>query len=484
MILIGNNLKYDTRVKRHAKTISDFADSVHIFARPTPDDKFGMKQAAANITYSFLKDMVWEHPVNRKILEFADNWDLGDVFRKSLPVLECDSYYNIPDLERYTKILDKIVSGERWNDITSRESEKMDISNAVSYSLSFMEGSIQFAMQAVNEKADVVLCNDIDTLLAGVVHKKKYGSRLLYDFHDIMADISDGCFPQMYSNTLVQFEKHLIQYADVVMSISKTILGWSKEHYGYKAPAIPILNCSAVETKKKLPIKHTPSGVIKIYYHGMSDTSRGLMELIQAVEIFDEFCVVLRCLPSKNLDELKRYVNEKQLDGKVTFLEPVVPEEIPEAANCAGDIGFHLCNSQKCLNWRFALTNKFIEYTKGGLPVITSNTDEQGRIVRKYHNGWLLEENTKEGIIKTLNKILNEKGKIPRMSANSFLVSAKLFRWKRYAKALEGAVCNKSSVIWKNALKLRMDKEKQRQWDKEDELNYMQAMSDSVLIEN
>lgn len=46
-----------------------------------------------------------------------------------------------------------------------------------------------------------------------------------------------------------------------------------------------------------------------------------------------------------------------------------------------GQSGFYY-GQRKCLNWRFALQNKFIEYMKAGLPVLTSNTMEQGSIVK------------------------------------------------------------------------------------------------------
>lgn len=233
-----------------------------------------------------------------------------------------------------------------------------------------------------------------------------------------------------------------------------------------------MLNCSDTDDiSRKLPEKKVPQDKIRIYYHGMSDVSRGLAQLIHAVEKKPEFVINLRCLPSENLDSLKNEVKERKLENRVFFEEPVVPMEIPVAANRDGDIGFHLCDTNTCLNWRFALTNKFIEYSKAGLPIITSNTEEQGSIVSKYKNGWILPENTEEGISQVLEDVLKKRNRIPRMSKQSFLVADKLLRWEKYEKILAGIVIGDEKVIKKNQIRISMFGNKTKVFDEQDNKN-------------
>lgn len=468
LVCIGNNLKYDTRVKRHIKSIVKHGHSVHVVACPVPDYSYGLDENE-KMSHVFADYIPQEAPVNDEIMNFAREFELEEVFLNSFPILECYSYYNMPDLERYTDMLNKYVSGKRWEDITSRVSEKMDDVQALSYPLCFFERSVQYAKEVLKYEADVILCNDEDTLLAGVTHKKKYGSRLIYDFHDLMADISDGVFPQMYSNVLALFEKQMIQYADVVMSVSDGELFWSKRHYGFLAPAVPMLNCSEVSLdERKLPVKAIPEGKIRIYYHGMCDMSRGLSELMSAIKQFDEFVLVLRCLPSEMLETLKEKVVEEHIEEKVSFLEPVTAEYIPQVANRDGDIGFSFCNTEKCLNWQFALTNKFIEYTKAGLPIITSATEQQGKIVKENEIGWVLEENSTEGIIEVLHQVLKDKSKIPSMSQKSFGVAHEIFDWKHYDNLLNAVISDDNRLIRENEISLKRNKRELRAWETED----------------
>lgn len=476
LLLIGNNVKYDTRVKRHTLAISQVVDSVHVLARPIPDNEFGLKKE--NIEYSFFDYEYTPYPMNRFVMDFASVWNLEEIFLKCFPILACDDYYNMDNIIYYNSLLDMMISGDRWCDIRNRKSENLDLDKALSYPLVFFDCSVQYAKKALEIPADVVVCNDIDTLLCGVVHKLKYNSRLIYDFHDIAADITENVFPQMYSNVLALFEKHFIQYADVVMSVSGAGLAWSKRTYGYSADGIAMLNCSDTDSiSRYLPVKTIPNGNIRIYYHGMSDVSRGLLELIYAVENKKGFEVVLRCLPSANLEHIKEEVKRLRMNDRVLFLEPVEPMEIPSAANRDGDIGFHMCDTNKCLNWRFALTNKFIEYTKAGLPIISSATEEQGRIVKKYKNGWILEKNSQEGISKILDEILKQKSRIPSMSEGSFRAADEMLRWDKYREILQGIIVGDKRIIEKNKINESVNYFRRKHWDKQDKVNWNMVKS-------
>lgn len=210
---------------------------------------------------------------------------------------------------------------------------------------------------------------------------------------------------------------------------------------------------------------------IRIYYHGMCDHSRGLFELIAAIKQFDEFVLVLRCLPSDVLEQIKQKVLREQLDKKVIFVEPVSAEKIPEMANRDGDIGFAFCRTEDCLNWRFALQNKFIEYIKGGLPVITSATEEQGKIVMENDIGWVLDENSVDGIIRTLKLVLRDREKIMDMSKRSLFVAGEIFSWKKYDEILNGIILADKKVMKENAISISKNRKELRIWNKEDKKN-------------
>ncbi len=466
LICINNNLKYDTRVKRHASAIARRGHLVHVAACPVPDETFALNEPG--VTHSMTSYTPGEHPINGKILNFARKYGLEKIFLESFPILASQAYYYEPEIERYTALLNRYVSGGRWKDITSRCSEEMTLTQAMSYPLCFFERSVQYAADVLEYPADVVLCNDVDTLLAGVVHKMTYHSRLIYDFHDLAADLSENVFPQMYSNVLALFEKKMILYADIVMSVSKSAIMWSRQHYGFLAPAVYMPNCSAYAMDKvSACVKERRDESIRIYYHGMCDPSRGLAELLAAVKVSKRFRLVLRCLPSEYLEELKEMASSMGMEEQVTFLDPVPSEQILYAARRDGDIGFAFCQTGQCLNWRFALQNKFIEYTKAGLAVITSDTAEQGSIIRDYQFGWVLEENSVQGIERVFDRIWKERNSLPELSEKAWECADKLFHWDTYEAALNDLIENGPKARG-HYMECAVDEKLLESWEQED----------------
>jgi len=163
-------------------------------------------------------------------------------------------------------------------------------------------------------------------------------------------------------------------------------------------------------------------------------------------------------------------------------LDPVSPAEIPVSANKDGDIGFHLCNTDACLNWRYALTNKFIEYNIAGLPIITSNTLEQSNILKRYKNGWVLPSNDQRGIEAVLKCILNERAYLSEMSSNSLKAGQELFSWDKYKSILHGVILNDQHIIKENENNVVVNREQLLEWDREDKRNEIRVAIKNMPI--
>ncbi len=449
LIIVNNDLKNDTRVKRHIAAIAECAENVQVLSRPIPDFETSMYNEKIN--YNFFEYAAREYPITVQLRESLNKWGILDQIKECFSLIMSDNYYDPSIIEVYQQKLSEEVKRRGFMEIYNRVNEPMEDSKALSYLLFFMEKSVQFAECASKIEADVVVCNDIDTLLCGVVHKLIWNSRLVYDMHDIYEDNAPGTFPHMYRKMLALFNDTFIKYTDIVMGISVSEMIWVKNNYKVSCPCIPMLNCSAT-----MPIKGKQKDFggekLKIYYHGISHKSRGLWEIMEAVLSFKEFELVLRCLPSENLEQIKQWVIENGYTEKVHFLAPVEPDEIAEAAHSAGDIGIHMVQSDKCLNWQFALTNKFIEYSKAGLPIITSYTQEQGRLVKKYRNGFILKENDVESIKKALKMVLSKRKRLRSYAEGSIKLAETEFDWNKYKLILQAIILNNQKVIEENKI--------------------------------
>lgn len=433
IVCINNNVVRDSRVKRQVNALADEYEHVHVVAVAEPDENFGVQRN--NVTYSFAKIEHYDYPATPYLREQLKKWKLYDEIVEYCPILESDTYNQYFEM-RYLAFLYKILtSSERYQEIQNRKAEKMDLQPALSYIIRFIENSIGIAKEAEKYEADVIICNDEDSLLAGVVHKRNKGTKLIYDIHDLMCDITQNVFPLVYSEMLVLYEKNMVQYADCVMGAGKYLLEWIDEHYCLKVPCVPIFNCGTGD-KILLQEKKYDEENIRIYYQGLAYPNRNLEILIRAIQDIDEVSVVIRSDDNEYVKTLKKLVDELELTGRVSFVDLVSTEKVYEAANKDGDIGIYLADPSESINWRASFTNKFLEYLTAGLPVITTNARDQAEIVLKYDCGYVLENLSIEELRNLLIQIKKDRKELAEKSKNAMYVGQQLFDWNIYKEQM------------------------------------------------
>lgn len=441
LVFIGNNLKFDTRVKNHSRIIAKHAEHLHILARPVPDHNFYLE--GENISSSFFEWEPSEYSCTSRLREIAKKQKIWEILWPVAPVLLEDEYYDPEVIGEIKRISDGLMKNDRWGEIRKGIAEKASDEQEIGWMMSFLDASLQWAEKALDIPADIVYCNDIDTLLCGVAHKKKYGSRLVYDAHDIACDMFPGGFPRRYRDFLARYENAFIQNADAFISVNESAVQWFKRTYHFAAPGVVVSNCMHIQQEEIAIHKlHSP---LRLYYHGFCDSTRGIENMLQGILMTEDTELVLRLLPSEYENELRHMVKELKLEGRVRFLEPVSAEKVIWAANEDGDIGIHASRVEQCINLELALTNKFIEYLKAGLPVISVPTAEQSRIIEEYTAGYIIPDNRPETIADILNKVKMEADHYEVMASNALCAAKEQFNGKIHEERLIKTVFNSFS---------------------------------------
>lgn len=437
IMLVSNNLQYDTRVKRHLSALAKEFDEVLLCARPIPDNQVYL--SLPNLKYSFFNWEPYPYPANKKLKDALVAMDMFDDIWPTAPALLDEHYYEPDSLDFEKRVQDTLMETPQWKEVLEGIPEEADPVKQTGWVFGFLDCSIQWAKDVVSESADVIYCNDIDTLLAGAAHKKRHNSRLIYDAHDIYCDIFPGVFPRMHRNMLALHERQLLQYADALLGVSQSELDWMVKTYQVDIPQAVIHNCVEDTIYESFAAK-TFSLPLRLYYHGNADPTRGIGNVIDAVALVPDVVFNVRCLPGGYLDVLKEKVHAMGLEERVRFLDPVPSSEASEAARKDGDIGIHACSTAKSVDIEVSLTNKFIEYLKAGLPIITSPIREQAQIVRQYGTGYVLNDDSVESVALTLRQAISEIKKLPRLSKNALRASVKLFDWNIYRGKLVNIV--------------------------------------------
>ncbi len=446
IVCISNNLKYDNRVVRHIKSISQVMDEVHVSAQPVPDEKWYLNDWH-NVSYKFFKWIPDAYPATVKISEIAKRLKIIDELKIITGILDFDNYLEKDicslAIAKENEIQRKIIKKEKiksylsvWNKCESDENEYLRI-------LCFLDSAIQWAETVSDIPANLIYCNDIDSLLCGIVHKKKYGSKLVYDVHDLYYDILLNKENPIFGKFLIIFEHYFINWVDELIGVSQSELEYLKKLHKTDAPANFIPNClPKFEENKEILFKKEPHVPFRFYFHGIADEIRGVKKMIEAIRMVPEATLYLRCLPSPFIEEMKELADKEGVFKRIHFLEVVKQKDLSEAVNRDSDVGISLLDlsPNNSAYSKISLTNKFAEYLSGATPVMVIANTEQGNIVKEYGCGITIKKCTAKCIAKGMKYIIDHPERYQKMSQNAINVYEKIFSWEKYETKLQNMI--------------------------------------------
>jgi glycosyltransferase involved in cell wall biosynthesis len=277
---------------------------------------------------------------------------------------------------------------------------------------------------------DIILSNDLDTLLAcrfaAGIRKKK----LVYDSHELFPEV-----PELVNRPIVKkiwswLERKLITKINLGFTVSDSIAGYYKSLYGISFEVIK--NVSKFRFDHELQdIQKNPDTKI-ILYQGALNIGRGIELAIQSMVFVDH--AVLIIAGSGDIEHrLKTLVLKLKLDKKVRFTGRLSFEELWKCTSNA-DLGISL-EEDLGLNYRYALPNKLFDYIQARIPVIVSDLPEMKKIVDKYKIGEILIGRSPENLAVVINKMLNND--LPEGKYNTRLaLAARELCWEKEEEKL------------------------------------------------
>lgn len=436
LITVTNNLKYDSRVKRHSAFLAGLFDETQVLCLPLPDDTVYLTQDKLRQSFAALPP--------QDGLE-VDLWASAEQLGVLAPLLAAYPFAGLgtdtPPPWYAQACLDAqhtMAQAAGFDLLRGALTGQMPLQQELENLHRLLGGWLHMARQIADIPADVVLCNDLDTLLGGVAHKLRHGSRLVYDAHELYFDI-EPTRPPVYKHTLALLERELIQYPDAVMSVGQALVDWLQHSYAFPAPATSIPNCISHLPAAPLPPKQLDPTRIRLYYHGGSDEHRGIEFIIQALPLLDErFSLVLKCTPSDNLPRLQALAQQLGQAERIQWKPPVPAEQIVESCHADGDIALTLPNipEEGSVVNKVSLTNKFLEYLRAGVPIVSSIHTEHNNIIARYGAGAVARDNSPAAVVDAINQVIASTQGYTAMSAGALRAAADLFDWDSCSQRL------------------------------------------------
>jgi glycosyltransferase involved in cell wall biosynthesis len=268
--------------------------------------------------------------------------------------------------------------------------------------LFYGEYNLRLFLFLLFSKSEILLSNDLDTLLANYLVSKLRNKKLVFDSHEYFTEV-----PELVNRPRVQkiwkaIEKRIIPKLKFAYTVCDSIAELYFSDYGIKFEVIR--NIPEKWEKFDIPEEKKIKTLKKIIiYQGAVNIGRGLPQVISAMQFLEDSLLVI-VGTGDIINEVKNQVIKLKLEKKVLFVGRVPTGEV-KYYTAQASLGLSI-EEDMGLNYRFALTNKFFDYIQANVPVLVSNLPEMAKLVNQYQIGTIINSFEPEILANHLNEAL------------------------------------------------------------------------------
>jgi len=250
------------------------------------------------------------------------------------------------------------------------------------------------------KKADILVANDLDTLLPNFFISKIKGLPLVYDSHELYTEVPELQDNPTKKKIWLNLEQFIFPKLKKVFTVNASIAQIYEAKYKVKVNIlrnVPRKSTLQFETKANLRKQlNLPLNKKIIIMQGSGiNVSRGGEEAVEAMQLVENTLLFI-IGAGDAIPLLKQMVQDLKLQEKVIFIVKLPYRELLNYTACA-DAGLTL-DKDNNLNYRYSLPNKLFDYFACGLPVIASKLVEIEKIYHQFPFGILVNEVTVKSV--------------------------------------------------------------------------------------
>jgi len=293
----------------------------------------------------------------------------------------------------------------------------------------YIEYNIRLFFFLLFKNVDILVANDLDTLLANYLVSVIRTKKIIYDSHEYFIEVPELQNRKTVKSVWKFIEKTIVPKLKRTYTVSKPIADIYNKMYktdfkvirNYPNYSENQSSTNIIETSKKV-----------IIYQGALNIGRGIELVIKAMKLIDN--AIFAIIGDGDITQsLKNLIIDEGVNDKVLFLGKIPFEELHNYTKSA-NIGISLEDDTN-LNYHYSLPNKLFDYIQAGIPVLVSNLPEMKKIVQDYNIGEVLMSRKVEDCSKLINDMLtNEIQQIEWK--NNLKQAAKELCWENQEKEL------------------------------------------------
>lgn len=301
--------------------------------------------------------------------------------------------------------------------------------------LFYAEYQFRLLLYLLFHKCDLLVANDLDTLLPNYLISKWRKKPLVYDSHEYFCgELSVVSKPISYK-VWHGIEKRCFPKLKRVITVSQSIVDQYEKEYGirpYLVRNIPPASVTFPVTATRQSLGMPEDKTVLLLQGAGINEGRGGEEIVQSMQYLPDYHLFI-VGEGTVVPQLKQMAKDMQLQDRITFVPRQTPDKLFNYTALA-DIGMAI-DTDISANLRFSLPNKIFEYIKAGTPMVVSNLVERARIVRQYDVGVVTEAITPESIAQAV-KQLADSSRLTKCRENCKIAAQEL-TWENEEKVLE-----------------------------------------------
>ncbi len=292
----------------------------------------------------------------------------------------------------------------------------------------YAEYNIRLFLLLLFSKTDLLVSNDLDTLLANFLVSRIKRKTLFYDTHEYFTETPELHNRKRVQKTWERIEKWIFPKLRHVYTVNDSIADIYRKKYGNEIAVV-----RNIPSRKKYEITKTrnelglPENKKIILLQGAGiNIQRGAEEMIEAMQYINNTVFIILG-GGDVLDKLKQIVQENKLQDKVLFI-PKQPMDKVFQYTVHANLGITF-DKDTNLNYRFSLPNKIFDYVQARVPVLASPLVEVKKIIESYEIGNTIDDHDPQHIAKKVNEIF-EDGKTLSIWKENLTFAAEELCWE------------------------------------------------------